>query len=296
MDYFGPIEVKKGRTTVKRYGVLFTCLTTRALHIEVAHTLDTDSCISAIRRFMCRRGQVALIRSDNGTNLVGAERELRAALQELNQIKVQNTLTQRGIRWIFNPPAGPHFGGIWERQVRLVKKILRSVLHEQTMDDECLQTVLCEVEAIINDRPITASSDDPNNVEALTPNHLLLLKKMSLLPPGVFSQEDCYSRRRWKQAQYLGDLFWKRWVKEYLPNLQERQKWNRIKQNLQPGDVVMILDENAPRNSWLLGRVVQTKMDAKGLVRQVLVKTRSSTLERPVNKLALICENEEQNM
>lgn len=293
MDNFGPIEVKKGRTIVKRYGVLFTCLTTRALHIEVSHTLDTDSRINAIRRFMCRRGQVALIRSDNGTNLVGAERELRTAIQEMDQTKIQNILTQRGIQGIFNPPAGPHFGGIWERQVRLVKRILKSVLHEQTIDDECLQTVLCEVEAIINDRPITASSNDPSDVEALTPNHLLLLKKQPLLPPGLFSKEDCYSRRRWKQAQYLADWFWKRWVKEYLPNLQERQKWNKAKQNLKPGDIVLILDDSAPRNSWLLGRVLQTKMDAKGLVRQVLVRTRSSTLERLVHKLCLICENKD---
>ena len=296
MDYFGPIEVKRGRTMVKRYGVLFTCLTTRALHIEVAHTLDTESCINAIRRFVCRRGQVTLIRSDNGANLVGAERELRAAIQEMDQTKLQNTLTQKGIQWVFNPPAGPHFGGVWERQVRLVKKILKSVLHEQTMDDECLQTVLCEVEAIINDRPITASSDDPNDVEALTPNHLLLLKKQPLLPPGLFKKEDCYSQRRWKQAQYLADLFWKRWVKEYLPSLQERQKWNKVKQNLEPGDIVMILDEKAPRSSWLLGRVVHTKADSKGLVRRVLVKTRSSTLERPVERLCLICDTEDREV
>ena len=164
------------------------------------------------------------------------------------------------------------------------------------MDDECLQTVLCEVEAIINDRPITASSDDPNDVEALTPNHLLLLKKQPLLPPGLFKKEDCYSQRRWKQAQYLADLFWKRWVKEYLPSLQERQKWNKVKQNLEPGDIVMILDEKAPRSSWLLGRVVHTKADSKGLVRRVLVKTRSSTLERPVERLCLICDTEDREV
>ena len=186
MDYFGPIEVNKGCTIVKRYGVLFTCLTTCALHIEVSHSLDTDSCINTIRRFMCRRRQVTLIRSDDGTNLVGAGRELSAAIQEMDQTKIQNTLTQRGIQWIFNPPAGPHFSGIWERQVTLVQKVLKSVLLEQTIDDECLQTVLCEVEAIINDRPITASSDDPNDVEPLTPNHLVLLKKQPLLPPGLF--------------------------------------------------------------------------------------------------------------
>ena len=290
VDYFGPIEVKRGRSIVKRYGVLFTCLTTRAVHLEVSHTLDTDSCINALRRFMCRRGQVSVIRSDNGTNLVSAEKELRAAMQQWDVVKIQDTLAQKGVQSIFNPPAGPHFSGVWERQVKSVKKVLKSVLHEQRIDDECLQTLLCEVENILNDRPLTTSSEDPNDLEPLTPNHLLLQRKQPLLPPGLFNKDDCYTRRRWKQTQYLADLFWKRWVREYLPNLQERQKWNRVKQNLKPGDIVMILDDNAPRSSWLLGRVMSTTSDSKGLVRRVLVKTKSSTLERPVAKLCLICE------
>lgn len=174
--------------------------------------------------------------------------------------------------------------------MKSVKKVLKSVLREQTIDDECLQTLLCEVEAILNDRPLTTLSDDPNDIEALTPNHLLLLKKQPMLPPGLFSKDDCYSRRRWKQTQYLADLFWKRWVREYLPSLQECQKWNKVKQNLKSGHIVMILDDNAPRSSWLFGRVVQTISDAKGLVCRVLVKTKFSTLERPVDKLCLICE------
>lgn len=203
---------------------------------------------------------------------------------------MQDTLRQKGVEWIFNPPTGSHFGGIWERQIRSVRKILKSVLKEQTVTDECLQTLMCEVEAIINDRPITNSSSDPNDLEALTPNHLLLMKRQPSLPPGLFDKEDLYSRRRWKQVQYLADLFWRRWVREYLPLLQERQKWTKVKQNLTPGDVVMIVDDSAPRNSWVLGRVIQTIPDAKGLVRRVLVKTRSSTLERPVDKLCLVCE------
>ena len=292
VDYFGPFLVKRGRANVKRYGVLFTCLTTRAVHIEVAHTLDTDSCLSAIRRFVCRRGQPTVMRSDNGTNLVAAERELREAIQSWNQAKIQDSLRQKGIQWIFNPPAGSHFGGIWERQIRSVRKILKSVLKEQVVDDEALQTLFCEVEAIINDRPITKSSDDANDLEALTPNHLLLLKREPLLPPGLFEKDDLYSRRRWKQVQYLAELFWKRWVREYLPLQQERQKWTQVRQNLKSGDVVMIVDDSAPRNSWLLGRVTQTIPDSKGLVRRVLVKTKTNILERPVDKLCLVCETD----
>ncbi|KAL2099386.1 hypothetical protein ACEWY4_005866 [Coilia grayii] len=246
VDYFGPFDVRRGRNTVKRYGVLFTCLTTREVHIEIAHTLDTDSCLNAIRRFVCRRGQVSIMRSDNGTNLVAAERELRAAIQEWNQSKISDSLMQRGIQWVFNPPSGSHFGGIWERQIRSVRKVLRSVLKEQSVSDECLLTLMCEVESVLNNRPLTTTTDDPTDPEPLTPNHLLLMKKQPVLPPGLFKREDSYSRRRWKQVQYLADLFWKRWVREYLPMLQERQKLTRVKKNLTAGDIVMIVDDSAP--------------------------------------------------
>ncbi len=132
---------------------------------------------------------------------------------------------QKGITWIFNPLARLHFGGIWERQIRSVKKILNQILKQQPLDDEHLQTQLCEVEAIVNGRPVTRVSNDANNLEALTPNHLLFLKGQPLLPPGVFHKEDLYARKRWKQVQYLSDIFWKHWIKEYLTLLQERQKW-----------------------------------------------------------------------
>lgn len=116
------------------------------------------------------------IRSDNGTNFVGAERELRKALAELNHERIQGALISDGVESRFNPPAGSHHGGAWERMIRTVKRVLNSVLHQQRLDDDGLQTVMCEVEAILNDRPITKLSDDPNDLEPLTPNHLLLLK------------------------------------------------------------------------------------------------------------------------
>ncbi|XP_070549375.1 uncharacterized protein [Ptychodera flava] len=131
VDFFGPIEVKRGRTTVKRYGVVFTCLNMRAIHLEVAYSLDTNSFINALRRFIARRGQVKVLRSDNGTNLVGAERELREAINNWNQVKIGTALGQKNITWQFNPPSGSHFGGIWERQIRTIRKVLFSLLKEQ---------------------------------------------------------------------------------------------------------------------------------------------------------------------
>ena len=290
IDFFGPLEVKRGRANVKRWVVIFTCLVSRAIHLEVSSSLDTDSCINALRRFICRRGQVTSIRTDNGTNFVGAQKELRAALKDLNQHKIQNALLRDGVKWTFNPPYGAHHGGVWERLIRPVKKILCSVLKEQRLDDETLQTALCEVEGIMNDRPLTTVSSDPNDLEPLTPNHLLLLKTKLIMPPGLFHKEDLYSRRRWRQAQYLADLFWRRWIREYLPIMQQRVKWHNPKRNLRPNDLIVIMDNTAPINSWQMGRVIKTLSGSKGLVRSVLVKTKSSTLQRPIDKLCLLLE------
>ncbi|XP_057687730.1 uncharacterized protein LOC130913275 [Corythoichthys intestinalis] len=290
VDYFGPINVKRGRNILKRYGVIFTCLTSRAMHLEVAYSLDTDSCINAVRRFICRRGPVSSIRSDNGTNFVGANRELKEALTAFNHNKMQGALLHEGVTWNFNPPAASHHGGVWERLIRMVRKVLESVLHQQILDDEGLQTVLCEAEAILNSRPITTISEQPDDLEALTPNHILLLKGKPVLPPGLFEKKDLYIRRRWKQVQYMADLFWTRWISEYLPMMQERQKWSMQRRNLVPGDIVVIADATAPRGSWMLGRVVEAKPDARGLVRTVRLQTKTSVLERPVTKLCLLLE------
>ncbi|XP_006822430.1 uncharacterized protein LOC102801455, partial [Saccoglossus kowalevskii] len=150
-DYFGPLEVKRERSRVKRYGIVFTCLTTRAIHLEVAHSLDTDSCINGLRRFIARRGPVKVIRSDNGTNFVGAKRELQEEIAKWNQVKISGALRQDNVTWTFNPPAtwtfnppaGLHFGGIWECQIRTIRKILFSLLRDQmiSIDDESLQTL-----------------------------------------------------------------------------------------------------------------------------------------------------------
>lgn len=150
----------------------------------------------------------------------------------------------------------------------------------------------CEAEAIINSRPITSPSSDPNDLEALTPNHLLLLKTKPSLPPGLFQKDDLYARRRWRQVQYVADLFWKRCIKEYLPELQQRQKWLHVSRNFKPGDIVLIVDETAPRNSWVMGKIIQSVPDEHGLVRHIRVKTKTSELDRPITKICLLLECE----
>ena len=289
LDCFGPFEVRRGRTNVKRYGVIFTCLTLRAVHIEVANSLDTESFINALRRFIARRGQPEEIRSDNGGNFVRGERELREAVEEWNQSQIHDFLLQRNIKWTFNPPTGSHHGGAWERCIRTVRKVMKALMKEQVLDDEGLNTLMCEVEAIVNGRPITKLSDDPRDLEPLTPNHLLLLRAGPAVPPGTFTKYDNHSRRRWRQVQYLADVFWRRWVREYLPSLQERQKWHKKQRNFAKDDIVLVLDDNKPRSSWPLGRIMEVYTNRNdGLVRSVKLKTSSSELVRPVHKIVLL--------
>ncbi|KAL7830355.1 hypothetical protein SRHO_G00314820 [Serrasalmus rhombeus] len=287
VDYFGPINVRRGRSEVKRYGCLFTCLTTRAIHLEVAHSLDTDSFINALQRFMARRGTPQLIRSDNGSNFVGACSELKKALDEWNQNRIEEHLLQRETQWKFNPPAASHMGGVWERQIRTVRSILLGLTGQQSLDDEGLMTLFCIIENIVNGRPLTKASEDPRDGQPLTPNDLLLLRPECSLPPGCFVKQDLY-RRRWRQVQYMADIFWTRWMKEYLPSLQQRQKWTRHSRNYQVGDLVLVLNESTPRSQWPLGLVIDVNAGADGLVRSVQVKTRTGIYTRPIHKLCLL--------
>ena len=177
--------------------------------------------------------------------------------------------------------------GVWERSIRTVRKIL--TVQEQPLDDEGLTTLMCEVEAIVNGRPITKSSDDPSDAEALTPNQVLLFRSVPRLPPGAFTKEDSYSRRRWRQVQYLANIFWRRWIREYVPQLKERQKWAYPSRNFAVNDIVLVVDDRVPRSSWPLGRVTSERENSSdGHVRSETVKTRTSIYERPVDKTVLL--------
>ena len=297
VDFFGPFMIKQGRKEMKQYGAIFTCLASRAVHIETAKSLDTDSFINALRRFIARRGPVRQIRSDNGTNFVGAVRELRDALAEMKDDVIKQMLLKQNIEWIFNPPAASHFGGVWERQIRTVRKVLTQLSKEfgDQLDDESFRTLMCEVEAIVNSRPLTSVSTDPDDMNALTPSHLLTMKSNVVLPPpGIFQRADIYMRKRWRRVQYLANLFWTRWKREYLLTLQPRQKWNQPRRNLHVGDIILLKDDSLPRCSWSMGKVDAIEPDRNGFVRSVTVKTQVSSLRRPVDRLVLLVPIDEQ--
>ena len=248
VDFFGPINIRRGRGTEKRYGCIFTCLTTQAVHLEVAAALDTDSFLNCLYRFTARRGSPKIIRSDNGRNFVGAERELRAVQRSWNQGWLQDELSSKGIKWLFNPPAASHIGGVRERQIRTVRRILAALVKEQILTHDALETLLVTAEGIVNNRPITAVSSEPRDLESLTPNHLLL-HRPAVSPPSGSGEVDS-TRRKWKQVQYMADLFWK-------PSLHQRTKWQKPHRNVAKNDLVLLLEKQLTRNNWPMGRVVE---------------------------------------
>ena len=217
--------MKEGRRELKRYGVLFTCLVSRAVHVEIAHSMDTDSFLNAYRRFVCRRGPVRHLRSDQGTNFVGAKNELDMCIQQLDHDKLKAVMLKDNCDWIdfkMNAPQASHMGGVWERQIRTVRNVMTSLLyqHGRQLDDESLSTFMTEAEAVINSRPLTVTQSNPECLEPLTPNHLLTMKtKIVLPPPGIFQKADMYCRKRWKRVQYLANEFWNRWKREYVQSL-----------------------------------------------------------------------------
>ena len=300
LDFFGPFYVKRARSVIKVYGCIFVCFNSRAVHIEDVSSLETDTFILALRRFISVRGCPKEIWSDNGTNFTGAERELRRSVRELNEEQIRRELHSYDAewfkyvlpRWRFQPPTASHMSGVWERLIRSVRKAMNAVLSKPgaAIPLETLRTVFAEVTSILNSRPISPASDDPSDMEPLTPNHLLLQRRNLAIPPGVFAKEELYSRKQWRHAQFLANCFWSRWVLEYVPTLQQRHKWLLNKRNLAVNDLVLVVDKTVPRSRWLLGRVMKVFPGEDSRVRTAEVKTKDSSLTRPVTKLCLLEE------
>ncbi|XP_033221094.1 uncharacterized protein LOC117175496 [Belonocnema kinseyi] len=291
VDYFGPFQVTIGRRHEKRYGVLFTCLNVRAIHLELASSLSTDSMTIALRGMISRRGKPTRLFLDNGANFVGPNIELRRALEEFDQDEILRKTAINGVEWHFIPSASPHMGGNWERLVSSVKRALQATLKEPVPKEEVLQTLFAETEFSVNRRHLTYVSDGPADPESITPNHLLMpWRKHDKVPgaPEVFITDDLVLRKQWHHSQILADQFWHRWVKEYLPSLNRRRKWYRRTENLEVGDLIVIWDNQLLRNKWMRGIITAVYPGKDGRVRVTDVRTTTGTYKRPATKLCVL--------
>ncbi|XP_061819391.2 uncharacterized protein [Nerophis lumbriciformis] len=296
LDVFGPWTILARRTRGgyaenKRWAVMFTCLSTRAVHIELIETMSTSSFINALRRFTAIRGPVRLLRSDQGTNFIGACRELQINSED-TELKAH--LQDKGCTWIFNPPHSSHMGGVWERMIGIARRILDAMLLKDNcrLSHEVLVTLMSEIMAIMNARPLVPVSSDPDMPAVLTPAMLLTQKTDPVSAPlGNMDLKDLYNKQ-WRQVQSLAETFWKRWRQEYLTTLQPRKKWKSERPNLQVGDVVLLKDTQVKRNEWPTGIIEETFPSCDGRIRKVNVKIikqgTPKVYSRPVSEVVLL--------
>ena len=288
-DYFGPITVKDRSTTrrsipQKRWGCIFTCLSTRAVHLELANDLTTDAFINCLIRFTSRRGTCTDIYSDRGTNFIGAAKELH---KNLDKEKVINTMYKNGINWHFGSPLSPHKTGAVERMVRSVKRALRC-LEVQVFKSDALHTALVDIESSLNSRPLTPFTDeDPDDLRALTPNDLILLKPNTSIPLHS-DEKEINARNIYKQSLAASKVFWARWIKEYLPTLLQRSKWYFEQKEPQVGELVLSAEDGIHRHKWPLARIERVIRSKDGRVRSAVLKMKNGTFTRPVVKICRI--------
>ncbi|XP_036329813.1 uncharacterized protein LOC118741953 [Rhagoletis pomonella] len=275
LDYFGPLTVTVRRSTEKIWVALFTCLTVRAVHLELAHDLSTDSCIIAIRNFINRRG---------------ADNEAKRFNEIFDCQRVQDELAQKGVEWVFNAPFNPAEGGAWERMVQSVKRVLRRTLKEVAPREHTLNCFLIEAENVINSRPLTHLPISVDQEQPLTPNDFLLGCANTVQTPVAADvlEGTCVLRQQWRIARQLRDHFWKRWVSEYLPTLTRRVKRCERTTPLKEGDLVFICDPNVPRREWVRGKVEQLHPGRDGEIRRADIRTSTGIKQRAVSKLAIL--------
>ena len=291
VDFAGPFTTKQGRgkTRAKRYMAVFTCTGTRAVHLEMAYDLSTDSFLNTLSRFTSRRGIPGDIVSDNGSNFVGAVHELKKLVGDFDQQKICNKLTALGTTWHFNPPAAPHFGGIHESMVKSAKKAVYAVLTSAEVTDEELHTCFVAAESLVNSRPLTYQSAHQADFIPLTPNHFLHGQLGGKFAPTT-DETEFVPTRRWRYVQELIRSFWHRWLKEWLPMLAPRSRWRKEMREIKVGDIVLVVSADTPRGQWPLARVADVYPGSDGHVRVAKLQLANKTMVRPISKLCLLVE------
>ncbi|XP_025266669.1 uncharacterized protein LOC112638716 [Camponotus floridanus] len=243
-----------------------------------------------LRRFISRRGLCEEMYSDCGTNFVGADRQLREFFRASSPDgrRIAQGITKEGVSWRFNPPAAPHFGGLWEAAVKSTKHHLRRVIGESTLTFEEMSTLLAQIEACLNSRPLQALSDDPDDLSALTPGHLLIGAPLLAIPEPSLADHSPNTLSRWQLLQRMRDHFWQRWSQEYLHALAPRSKWLKAEPAPEVGALCLIRSESTSPTHWPLARITRLHPGSDGTVRVVTVRTSTSEFVRPVVKLVLL--------
>lgn len=273
---------------IKGYVAVFVCMVTRAIHLEPVMDMSSEAFLQAFKRFAARRGHPEKVFSDNGPNLVGADRLLSEAVETWKSSDVQGYASWNGVRWTFITPGAPHEGGLWEAAVKSMKYHLKRVMGTQRYSYEGLATLLAGIEACLNSRPLCALSDDPQEIEALTPAHFLIGGPLKLPVAEAANKPPTKAKHLFEEIQAQTQSFWKEWQDNYLHALMNRPKWKEARKNIETGQLVLLKNENMPPTYWSMGRIIETRQAEDGKVRQVKVRVQNGVLERSIRKLCVL--------
>lgn len=281
VDIGGPFTItmsrSRGNKTTKAYLALYICFSTKAVHLELVSDLSSETFLMSFRRFIARRGRCHKVFSDCGTNFVASSKYLKEIFTHVSE--------KESIEWHFNPPSAPHMGGLWERSIRSVKDHLVRLVGLQILTFEELYTVFVQIEAVLNSRPLTVISTDPNDLNALTPGHFLTLEPLTALPDPDTTELPLNRLTRYQLLLRIHRDFWKRWSSEYLHSLQQRSKWTEPLSNIKEGSLVLIKNEQTNPLVWPLARVTKLYTGSDNVARVAEVKTVNGVLKRPLTKL-----------
>ncbi|XP_062699286.1 uncharacterized protein LOC134284451 [Aedes albopictus] len=296
VDFAGPVYMKaihKRASPTKAYISVFVCFVTKAVHLELVSDLSTPAFLNALRRFIARRGCPTHIHSDNnGKNFEGARNALHELYQMLQREKASGFIathcSSQGIQWHMTPPKAPQFGGLWEAAVKVAKKHMYRQLGNAKLSFEDMSTVLAQIEGAMNSRPLTPLTEDPNDLAVLTPAHFLIGTTQSALPDAEVCQVPINRLDHYRALQHRVQQFWHQWQTEYLQELQKENRINAPNTAIQPGRMVVVVDEFLAPVKWPLARIVNTIEGPDGLIRVVDLHTTKGIIRRPVTKICLL--------
>ncbi|XP_058810131.1 uncharacterized protein LOC131675240 [Phymastichus coffea] len=292
IDYAWPIQVRtskgRGQKSYKGYVALFICFATKAVHLEVVSDLTSSAFITALRRFVSRQGIWRNLYSDNATTFRGTDADLKKMFHAASVFysTIAAALANDGTMWMFIPPNTPHYGGLWEAGVKSTKHLMKRDIGEHTLTFEELSTVMTEIEACLNSRPLCPLNTDPADLNVLTPAHFLIGDTLVVIPDEESPNVPENRLNRYQLMQRMRNQFWKQWSTDYLQHLQERGKWRNPNENFKVGQLVLIKDDRYPPSKWPLGRIIEVHPGPDNLVRVVTVKTVSNLLRRHIARMS----------
>ncbi|CAK1584170.1 unnamed protein product [Parnassius mnemosyne] len=295
LDYAGPVAIKigkgRGYRSTKEYICLFICMATRAVHLELVSDLTSEAFIAAFKRFVSRRGHCSDLWSDNATTFVGADRILQVLLTEERSsvaVDIADWLANNGTYWHRIPPYSPNFGGLWEAGIKSTKSHLKRVIGNSLLTFEEFSTVLSQIEACLNSRPISRINNNMDDPFPLTPGHFLIGEPLVLVPDENYLTSNINSLKRWQITQRMVQTFRKRWSREYLTQFLQRHKWKGHTPDPKIGDVVLVKEDDLPPARWLYGIIIAKHPGLDGVTRVVSLRCKGVTIKRPVSKICVL--------